>query len=292
MGEWGQQFGKEAAVWGQDVGHRANAWGSEMHGRNSGSGSSSRAPVVATQVDDTLPPSYDEGPSGQQSGVVRGDSKASASPPGYEHVFHGKQPAKTEKDDDTSSLSSDSSETDSDSDSDSDDDNEDPEDTQATFLKRLKSIDKQAEDSARKGKKSNDEIAQERALAIEKAHDEKTAMDLKIVKKVSKRAMQREHKQRRRDLKRDYRHKKRDLKAAHAGKGKGKAKKTPEWKQARKEYREKKKELRKEHLRVRKEWRDARLDKTRSRGDCSLENEDRQEMERIVWVVIENLDQE
>jgi hypothetical protein len=287
MGAWGEQFGKQASVWGQDIGHQANSWSQDANQRASGSGSRTETAAMSPNPKDALPPSYNEGPDGQETGVLRGDNKRSHDPPMYEAKHHGKEPAKSIKDDDTSSLSSDSS----DSDFDSDSEDEDFPDTQATFLKRVKSINKQAEASAQKGKKTPDDIAQERAFAIEKAQDEKTAMDLKIGEKMSKRAVLRALRQKRRDLFREHRHKKRELKAMHTGKGKGKAKKTSEWKQAKKDYKEKKKELRKEKAKARKEWKEARFTRTKSRGcDTNLDNNQQELMDAMVWVVIENLD--
>jgi hypothetical protein len=296
MGDWGQQFGKQAEIWGQGVGQRAaNPWNADLNARNNGS-SSQQGP--APYVDDAMPPSYDEGPSSQETGVLRGDSKTSQEPPAYDdtkydqHVKNGKD-VKSTKDygDDASSISSDSSDSDSDLDSDSDTDDDDLPDAQATFLKRMASINKAAESSAQKGKKSASEIASERALAIGKAEAEREATQVKIAEKLSKREMRRTLKQKQRDLKREHKHTKRELRQAHGGKGKGKkAKKSPEWKQAKKEYRAKKKELRKEKLKVRQEWREARAERMRERREARRDGGELEEgMDRMVWVVIENI---
>jgi hypothetical protein len=286
IGKWGEEFGKRMGDWGQQFGKQANVWGQGVAASASGSGSRQRPEATVAQTDDALPPSYEEGPRGQETGVLRGDSKTFHDPPKYEDMQ-----AKRGKDDDASSMSSDSSDSDSDSSSDSDD--EDIPDTQATFLKRIQSINKQAEASAQKGKKTPEEIAEERALAIEKAQEERIITDVKIEEKMSKRAMRRELRQRSRDLKREHRQLKRELRASRGGKGKGKGKgkKSPEWKQAKKEYREKKKELRKEKLGARREWREARSEKSRSRRDAR-KGDDFQEDQasRMAWVVIENLD--
>jgi hypothetical protein len=300
MGEWGQQLGQQADVlgrdignsssaWGQDVGRQASAFGQGVAAIASSSGSR-QTPSTSANTDDALPPSYEEAPGGQQTGVLRGDSKTSHDPPKYEDTQQNHKSGRNDKEDDDSSISSDSSDTDSDSDSDSDD--EDLPDTQATFLKRIQSINKQAEAAAQKGKKTPDEIAEERALAIEKAQDEKIVTDVKIEERISKRAMRRDLKQRSRDLKREHRQRKRDLKASLSGKGKGKgkAKRSPEWKQAKREYKEKRKVLRNEKLRARQQWKEARSERLRSRRDARREGavED-EEASQMVWVVIENL---
>ncbi|KAH8728305.1 hypothetical protein GQ44DRAFT_702120 [Phaeosphaeriaceae sp. PMI808] len=294
MGDWGQQFGKQAEVWGQDMGKRAEVWGEGVSARASGSGSGSRGVPISRRApsDDALPPSY-EGPTSQESGVLREDSKSTQDPPKYEEDNLHKTDTKATKDDDASSVSSDSSDSDTDSD-DSDDDDEDLPDTQAIFLKRIQSINKQAEASTERGKKSPEEIAKERALAIEKAEAEKTAMDLKIEEKLSKRGVRRDLKQKRRNLKREHRAKKRALKTTFVGngkgKGKGKAKKSPEWREAKKEYREKKRELKKEKMAARKEWREARASR-KTGGRVGEKRSVGQEMtgEHMVWVVVENL---
>ncbi|KAH5760565.1 hypothetical protein HBI16_188640 [Parastagonospora nodorum] len=288
MGDWGEQFGKQASAWGQNVGERANALGAEINARNTAAGSSSSPPP---QHDDGLPPSYEAGPSAQESGVLRGDRKASLDPPSYEHVEIStksiEEAAKNDDDDDSSSISSSSSDSDSDSDPDSDSDDED---TQATFLKRIQSINNAAEASAKKGKKSPSEIAEERALAIEEAQNQKLEADVKIDDKRSRRAMSRTLKQKRRDLKREHKHKKRELKAAH-GKGKGKAKKNPAWKMAKKEYKTKRKELRKDRAKARQEWREARSERLRERREARRAvAEQEEEMSKMVWLIVENLD--
>jgi hypothetical protein len=288
MGEWGQQFGKQASNWGEEVGQRANAWSAALNARN-GLGGASRG--SAPQHDDGLPPSYEAGPSAQESGVLRGDSKTTNEPPSYDFAGQSEKKASTaakyDDDDDTSSISSSSSDSDSESDSDSDSDDED---TQATFLKRIQSINKAAEASAQKGKKTASEIAEERALAIEKAQNEKLEADIKVEDKRSRRAMGRTWKQKCRDLKREHRHKKRELKAAH-GKGKGKAKKSAEWRHEKKEYKAKRKDLKKERLKARQEWKEARSERLRERRETrrGLSGQD-VEMGKMVWVVIENLD--
>lgn len=295
MGDWGQQFGKQAENWGQDVGKRAEGWG-QSAARASGSGSRHGHVAASPQAGDTLPPSYDAGFGGQETGVLPSDSKGASEPPKYDGPQHGKADSKAhEDDDDASSISSDSS--DSDSDSDSDYDSDELPDTQAIFLKRIKSINKHAEDSARKGKKSPQEIALERDLAIEKAQNEKQNTEEKIEEKISKRAMRRVWKQKRKELLQEYRHKKRELMATYQaqgkgkGKGKSKAKKMPEWKQAKKEYRDAKKDLRKERLNARKEWRNGRSRRLQASRDAQrrkIGSEQEELADKMVWVVIEN----
>jgi hypothetical protein len=290
IGKWGEEFGKRMGDWGQQFGKQASVWGQEVSASASGSSSRYRPGAASAHTDDGLPPSYDEGHSGQQTGVLRGDSKTSHDPPKYEDMSQKSKHSKSEKEDDASSISSDSSDSESDSDSDSDD--EDLPDTQAMLLKRIQSINKEAEASAQKGKKTAEEIAEERAVAIEKAQDEKLAADVKIEEKMSKRAMRRDLKQRSKELRREHRQRKRDLKASHGGKGKGKgkAKKSPEWKQAKKEYKAKRKDLRNEKLRARQEWREARSERLRSRRDVrKIDGIQEEKASQMVWIVIENL---
>ncbi|KAF2033071.1 hypothetical protein EK21DRAFT_59218, partial [Setomelanomma holmii] len=270
MGDWGQEFGKQAEVWGRDVGKRAETFGEHVSGRASGNGTRSRPSAGPAQAGDAHPPGYEEGPHAQETGVLRGDIKENAY--GRAADALGETAAKSKDDDDASSISSDSSDSDSDSDSESDDldDEDDLPDAQGIFLKRVHSINKQAEAAAQKGKKSREEIAAERALAIEKAQDERTALQLKIEEKISKRSLKRVLRQKRRDLKREHRHKKRELRTSHTGKGKAKAKKSPEWKAAKKEYKDKKKELRKEKLKLRKEIREARAERMKAQRSVGV----------------------
>ncbi|KAJ4366284.1 hypothetical protein N0V83_007920 [Neocucurbitaria cava] len=292
MGDWGQQFGKRAGAWGQDVGKRAEVWGEEVSARASGSGTqrrTERGPAGA-QVHDDPPPSYPEKPLGQETGVLRGGEKAKISPSSSTRLKSEKKGHDMDdEDDDASSISSDSSDSDSDSDLDSDSDEDYP-DTEAIFRSRIRSINEQADLSAKKGKKSPEEVAQERAFAIEKAQKEKTVMDLKIEEKQTKRAIRSSLKQKRRELKRAHRQKKREMRKNHAGIRKGKAKKTKEWREAKREYKEKKKELRREKLAARKEWREARYDKKKTRNEGGIRHGDPKDAsDGMVWVVIENL---
>ncbi|KAH7390984.1 hypothetical protein DE146DRAFT_618659 [Phaeosphaeria sp. MPI-PUGE-AT-0046c] len=318
MGEWGQQFGKQAGDWGQDFGQRANTWGQNVGQRASGQrgGSSAQAsssgPIhghrtSAAQTDDALPPAY-QAPHDQESGVFRGDVKTSSEPPQYEALNMSKGKSKATKDDiddddDASSISSSSSsDSDSDSSSDSDSDSDDSTDTQATFLKRVASINQQASAASQKGKKPPEEIATERALAIEKAHKEKLDTDDKIAERASKRDLRRGWTQRRRELVREYRAKKKEMRTAHAhahgakgkgrAKGKGKAKKTAEWKLVKKEFRERKKELRREKVAARREWKGKRAERMRARREGGRDGVGIGQGEVVgdmVWVVVENL---
>jgi hypothetical protein len=75
--------------------------------------------------------------------------------------------------------------------------------------------------------------------------------------------------------------------------GKGRARvrpRSPEWKQAKKEYKAKRKELRKEKWRVRQEWREARAERMRERRGARHGGGLEEGMDRMVWVVIENID--
>ena len=290
----GEQFGKRMGDWSVQFGKRANAWGLDVGKMASGSRSMS-GPVYYNQPPhDDLPPSYE--PSAiQETGVHHGDRKVDTH--GYPEdrkvdtsataypAEKGKSKSKDMDydDDDASSISSDSS----DSSSDSDSYDEEYADTEATFAARMRSINEQASAAAKKGKKSLEEVAQERAVATEKAQND---MELKIASSLSKHAARRELKRRGRELKREHRQRKRELRATHDKKGKGKAKKSREWKDAKKEYREKRKELRKEKLAARKEWRETRGDNRKIKGKgVPRSGASKDEVEERVWLVIENL---
>jgi hypothetical protein len=295
LSKMGEQFGKRIGDWGVQFGKRANAFGLDVGKMASGSGTQRRSgpgPAYDLPPHDDLPPSY-EPPVGQETGVHRGDRKVD--PHGYPEdrkvdtttpaypVEKGKCRAKDKDyDDDASSSSSDSS----DSSSDSDFDDEDYPDTEATFAARLRSIDEQASAATKKGKKSAEEVARERTTAIEKAQNDKETMELKLASNLSKRAARREIRRRGRELKREYRQRKRELYASHDRKGKGKSKKSREWKNAKKEYREKRKQLKKEKWAAKKEWREATNDSWKMKGKGRSRGV---EVEERVWLVIENL---
>jgi hypothetical protein len=299
LGKMGEQFGKTMGHWGVQFGKRANAWGLDVGKMASGSGTQrggDAGPAYDQPPHDDLPPSY-EPPVGQESGVFRGDRKVDAhgypedrkvdtSAPAYlAEMTKSKSKDTDYDDDDTSSISSDSSDPDSDSDSDS----EEYPDTNAAFAARMRSIEEQATAASKKGKKSAEEVARERAAAISKVQNDKENMELKIASKLSRRAARQELKQRGRDLKREHRQRKRELRASHDKKGKGKTKKSREWRDAKKEYRVKRKELRKEKLAARKEWREAKNDSRRmKKREYGGSSEVTQENE-TVWLVIENL---
>lgn len=302
MGDWGEEFGKTAGAWGQDVGRRASAWGEDVSARASGSGTGVDY-VPGRSVGHTyedLPPSYTQGPRGQETGVLRtahevDDSGFPQMYDNHKNSHKGKNKVETqqEDDDDLSSISSSSSSFDLDSDSDSDTDDDVP-DTEDLFLARLRSINKEADIASRKGKKSTEEIARERAIAIEVAQAEQIAMEHKMEGKLIKRVARRELKHRGRELKREHGRRKREMRAAHdgkiKGKKKGKAKGSKEWKDAKREYREKKKALRKEKLSAKKEWREARSERRRFKREAMLgAGEQANVMHGMVWVVIENL---
>lgn len=270
MGEWGQQFGKQAEVWGQHVGRQAEAWGEEMSARSSASGAQNRGPTsMNVQTHEDLPPSYTNNPAGQEAGILYSDNTTRAT---------------DDHDEDTSSMSSDSS----DSDSDSDSDNEDYVNNESIFLKRIHSINEQADVSAKKGKKSLDEIARERALAIERAQNEKTASDLKIEEKNTKRAIRQSLRQKGRELKKQHSQKKRELSEKNVGKGKGKAKKSKEWREANRDYKEKRKQLRREKLNARKEWQKARYERKKLKREGALGGDQDEAVKTMAWLVIEN----
>lgn len=313
MGDWGQQFGKQAGDWGQNFGNQASTWGQNVgqyasgerggsSAQASGSGPRYGSGAPAAQTDEALPPAY-QPPAGQESGVFRGDEKTSHEPPQYEASQVSKGKEKLSKDDpydndsdDSDSDASSISSSDSDSDSDSSSDSDTISNAQSTFLKRVQSINKQAEAAAQKGKKPPSEIASERALAIEKAQQKKLDAEDKVAERRARRAMQKPWQQKRKDHVREYREKKKAMKEAYAngGKGKGKSKgkakvtKTTEWKLAKKEYRTKRKELRKERLAAKREWRDKKAERMRARREARRGDEG--VGREMVWVVVENLD--
>lgn len=203
----------------------------------------------------------------------------------HEYVKKGKSKALDDYDD-TSSISSDSSDS---SDSDSDSDSDDHLDTQAAFLARIRSINAQAENLAAKGKKELDEIAQDRALAIEKAQNEKIEMDARVEEKMSKRALKREWRQRGRELKKQHRLRRREMRDTYEGKGKEKLKRSKQWREEKRTYREAKKEFRREKRNVWREWKDANYGKrTVKRGEVPFDALQEEVMNRMVWVVVEN----
>jgi hypothetical protein len=273
LGKMGEQFGKRMGDWGVEFGKRANAWGLDVGKMASGSGTQSRgaAECAYDQTHEDLPPAY-TAPVGQETGIPASTTEKSK----------GKD--MDDYDDDATSISSDSL----DSDSDSESDDEEYPDTEAMFNAHLRSINEKVDESAKKGKKSAEEVARDRALAIAKAQNEKEAMELKIASRLSKRYAKRELKKRGRELKRQHRQRKRDLRASHGQKGK--AKKSREWREAKKEYREKKKELRKEKLAAKKNWREVRNDHSRIKREGGFgEPSQDDEMDRMVWLVIEDV---
>jgi hypothetical protein len=298
MGDWGQQFGQQANNWGQDVGNRSSAWGQDVGRQASAFGqgvaasasvsiSGQRPGPSSAQADNALPPSYEEGPGGQQTGVFRGDSKTSHDPPKYEDMAKKNKSVEHDEDDDDSSISSDSSDSNSDYETDSDDGQY--ADGAWDFEKRIQEINRQAEASAQKGEKTPEEIAEEREHAIRMANGAKIAADRKVADQGHRRelrSMLREYQRRSRDDKRQYRQRKRELKASlrSKGKGKGKAKKSSEWKEAKREYKEKRKYWKKAKLEARQRYREGKRERSRSWN--GFPNED---VKQMAWVVIENL---
>lgn len=289
MGSWGEQFGRQAGTMGQQFAKRSEAWASAYS-----AGGGGYAPIVrpipaagpSTQ-EPSGPPQYDHPPSyeapvgglGQEAGVLHGNRSANDYPP--EKVPQspsekpsakalGKQRSKDHEDDDDddSSISSDSS----DSSSSSDSEEEDYDDAQATFLKRVESINKSAETAASKGKKSREEIEHERDLAIAKATREKEAAEIKFARKQARSTQKRELRNKKRELTREYRQRKRELKEKSEGngKGKGKAKKGTDWKELKREYKAKRKALKRERMDAKREWKRERRELKREPKEGSV----------------------
>jgi hypothetical protein len=249
------------------------------------------------------PPGYaaaagPEGLAGQETGILREDSKAEVSTAATKTKT---KEADDDDDDDTSSISSESS-SDSDSDSDSEDEEDYP-DTHALFLERMREINAAAETSRAKGKKSPDEIARERDLAIEKAQNQRTAMEVKIEQKRQdrqlkrqqrreKRQQKRELRRKKRELKREHRRVKRELRGLNGGMAKGKDKAAK--RQQKEEYWQKKRDHKKAKDEARREWREKKWERKRARRENRGRGvgaflADSSKEDNMVWVVIENL---
>ncbi|OAL47224.1 hypothetical protein IQ07DRAFT_590080 [Pyrenochaeta sp. DS3sAY3a] len=303
---WGEDVGKRAGTWGENVGRRAGTFGENVAARASGSGTQNRnqpPTPTYTQPQDDAPPSYAQGPPGQETGVLASDAKvAPTMPPPTDAPAYtpraGHPDDDDDDDDDASSICSSNSDSDSDSDSDSEDDYPD---ASALFLARIHSINAAADLAAKKGKKPPAEIASERALAIEKAQKDKTALELKIEDTQTKRAIRASLRLKGRELKKEYRRRKREMKGTYKGvgegkgkgKGKGRAKKSREWKDARREYREQKRALKREKIAARREWREARVERRRLERERSGRvvpgQEEGMHVGGMVWIVVENL---
>ncbi|KAJ4985412.1 hypothetical protein SVAN01_09072 [Stagonosporopsis vannaccii] len=287
MGNWGEQLGHQAGVMGEQIGRQAGAMGQQI-GRDAGAWATAYGGRATTGQITSIagpsntetrkpphcdePPSYQEpvGASRQETGALRNDRKAYTylpkkipQPPSEKPPE--KMPVKQttgDYDDDESSISSESSDSSSSSDSEDDDYDE----AQAAFLRRIESINKAAEAAATKGKKSREEIEQERDLAVLKATQEKEETELKIARKQSRRMQQKELRNRRRELMREYRQKRRDLreKAQSNGKGKEKAKKAAGWKELKRGYKANMKALKCEKRDAKREWKRERRDGRRA----------------------------
>jgi hypothetical protein len=271
-GAWGENFGKVAEAWGENIGKRAEEWGKEIERKASGesapargcprgAGSASASGQFGTPLADLRPPMPAAEP-GQETGVVTPETQT--------------HPKKPEDDDD------DSSDSDSDSDSyfSSDDDDDDFEDPQALFIDRVREINGKAASAASKGKKSPDEIAHERDLAIEKAQSQKTMLELKIEEKREKRAVKRELRHKKWEDKKELRRKKRELRREGKPDREERRKMKEEWSVKKKEHKLLKQEKR-------REWREKRRERKLGRkGVGKVEEEG---AERMVWVLVENL---
>lgn len=293
MEEWGQQFGRQAEEWGNDVGRRAGAWGEDIAARANGSGapqrgesstqaaasaSASASAPAPTPVSASAATSGPEGLTGQETGVHHEDSNTSLPNPEASKDKENEKAAH-EDDDDSSSVSSDSS-------SDSDSDEEYP-DTHELFLQRIREINVAAETSRAKGKKSPEEIARERDMAIEKAQSQRTALEHKIEQKRQKRIVKKELRRKKREIKREHRRLKRELRGLDGGKRDKNGRK--EKRKQREEYRERKKELRAVKMDARREWREAKFERRRLKREGGYEGWKTKE-EGMVWIVVENLD--
>jgi len=283
MEVWGEQFGKQAGAFGNDLGRMAETLGQRVgetaSGKSWGACSGSPAAPGAPESSPNTAAAA-AGPQTRDTNTIIGHNGSGESYVEAELRKHAEKKSKSKDDpgDDASSLSSASSS--SSSSSGSDDDDEYP-DTEALFLNRMREINDAAEASQKKGKKSALEIERDRALAIEKASNEKVAMDEKIEQKQTKRAVMREFRSNRRELKREYRTERRELRK------KGLRKKSEEGKKLKKKHREAKEALRREKNDVRRQFREAKKsDKERRR---EMRNVGPLEGDAMVWIVVENL---
>ncbi|KAG9198281.1 hypothetical protein G6514_010302 [Epicoccum nigrum] len=296
-GAMGQQVGRQAAGMGQQLGRDTSAWAAAYSGGATASAQTTSNTATASssvQVRDS-PPRYSDPPTysspagagvaGQETGVLHSNDdlkapsypveKAPAYPseekvpqsppenPSARSLDLSKQKASDDfVDDDSSSISSDSTDS-SFSSSSSDDDGGDA--AQATFLARIASIDRAAESAASKGKKSPEEIAHERGLAIAKATREKEVAEQREASRAARREQKRELRSRKRELAREYRTKKKEVRerADGKGKGKGKAKKGTEWKELKREYKAKRRALKRERVDAKRAWKRERREEKR-----------------------------
>ncbi|KAJ4292569.1 hypothetical protein N0V90_009232 [Kalmusia sp. IMI 367209] len=281
MEAWGDQLAKDASSWGNDISKRAETLGQRASGSASGCNNagpgSQRAPETSSS---SVPPAATV--NDQDTGIHHAN-------PTEDHIAvelqkHAeKQAAKKHTADDASSISSNSSSSSSSSSDTSDDEDEEKHpNTSAIFASRVREINTAAEASRAKGKKSSADIERERALAIEKAAKDKTALEEKIEQKRTKRAIMREFKSQRRELMREHRQARRELRRQGLGK------KSKEYKEAKKGHREKKKALRKEKYDVRRQFREARkVEKSERRAGIAVNAENGPG--ESVWIVVENL---
>ena len=315
-GKWGEEFGKRAGEWGNDVGKRAGEWGNDVGrqfaaGPGFGPGSQERGQSSSHAYQNTTG-AYGAGAQDrrQESGHVYGggldENEAAAQESGvlqdYKDRALGvpspskepkkgkeKERAKAKNDDDDDDDDSSSSDSSDDSDSESEDEKESLDDH---FLARLREINIAAQASTAKGKKSTQEIALERALAIEKAQNEKTALELKYQQKREKRELKRQLRQRKMEIKREQKRLKRELRALNKDRGKkegrDKSGKREERRKAREEYREKKREVRKVKDQKRREWREGKRE--RRRGGCAGGGGVEERAGTMIWVVVGNMD--
>jgi hypothetical protein len=260
MSEWGQQTGKQAAALGQEIGREA-----QMRFGNAGSsGSAGRG--QPPQYNQAPPygeaPRYDRAPDYDEAPPYSG-------PAGQETgVYHGdvKVPA--------IGVDSKSAGKQAVKDKDHDDDDDNDSDDDASSISSFSS------DSSLSSCSSSDSDGQRAA-------------------KASRRAVLSSFKQRRRDLNREYRAKKASLRAAQQvkGKGKGKATKNKEWKEAKRAYRAKCKDLKRERADSRRAWKKTRREAKQARREGKravrrtggdVDEDDDALLERV-WLVVENL---
>ncbi|CBX97690.1 predicted protein [Plenodomus lingam JN3] len=300
MGNWGQQYGKSWGTWGANLGQSFGTWGQGAGlgwtGQAASAASGSRQPWTGsntTAAHGDLPPAYNQEILGGGSAGISGDCKTNGDGPSKtqgESKSVRINPGDDDDDDDTSSVSSETSDSESDFDSDSDSDSvSNSELSEAVLQERVEHINSKANAALKKGKKPASDILHERTVATQRVLSEKQSRQQC---KIAHRATLRNIKQRGRDLKQQHRQRKRELRALSMrnGKGKGKAKKSKEWKEAKKEYRAKRKELRKEKHAARKEWREAKGEIRNNGRDVRMTSEDFEGLESMVWVVVDNWD--
>ncbi|KAF2258465.1 hypothetical protein CC78DRAFT_537780 [Lojkania enalia] len=297
MEVWGQQFGKRAEEWGTNFGKRAEAWGEDIASGASGQAKQNAAATTGPSTANAGP----EGLRGQETGVQRNQSASSFPPPSSTSIKDDgkdrKNDPEDDDDDDTLSISSSSSIT-------------SPSPALPSpshiFTARIREINLQAAAAQAKGKKSLQQIEQERDQQIEKAAQDRAAADLKLAQKMQKREIKTALQRQKEELKHEHQRVKRELKGLEGDGGEGekpdgindnkskqegKAKLSKQDKNdLKQEYRARKKELRDVKADARRERKGLRDEYRRKRreGSTGLGTGVGMDKEGL-WVVVENL---